>query len=85
VKRRMKIVFDEGKLPISEHAQMIVRALGREDNKYPGRAKPLGVAHHTARFPIVCTDCGVTYWSRDEYASHIGCKGEPPKQSVGFQ
>lgn len=82
--RRMKIIMGEEGHVLEAHAKQMIRSLEKYEIKHPTQAKPRGVANHAAHFPLLCTECGLSYWSRDEYASHIGCKGVPPKQSAGF-
>jgi formylmethanofuran dehydrogenase subunit E len=42
-----------------------------------------GIAQHTARFPVICDDCGETFWANDPYATHSKCsKGRESR--VGF-
>ena len=59
----------------SDHARAVVRYLDSVDAKDPGNAPPKGVPHHLAAHPQVCEDCGKTYWSRERWAAHLGCKG----------
>jgi len=81
--RRMKILMDDSREVRAEHAKAVVKALDDADVKDPRRAVPQGIAFHTAHYPILCDDCGSTYWSRDPYASHLRCPGGA-KQRAGF-
>lgn len=82
----MKIIFDRrDRETVFEHAQKVIKAQEEWLYKHrPGQINPRGVAVHMTLHPIKCDDCGETYWSRDEYGSHISCKGPRPKQAAGF-
>lgn len=78
----MKILFDNSGDEASHHAKRIIKSLESHADVYPHLAVPKGVAHHSAQYPLMCDDCGETYWSRDQYGSHIGCRGE--RKEIGF-
>lgn len=69
----------------ASHARSLLRAIEKNDLKFPMQANPRGIARHTAHHPILCDDCGVTFWSRDEYGTHVACKGTPKQFGAGFQ
>lgn len=83
--RRLRVVFGEERGVVADHAKSLLKALAKSEMQFPSRAKPRGIAHHTAHFPILCDDCGQTFWSRDEFGSHLGCKGAPKSFGAGFQ
>jgi len=80
----MRIILGSDAISRTEHAQTVIRKIASQeaDPNFPKNAIPLGIAHHLARFPQCCDECGLTYWSMDEYGSHIGCRGEVKK--TGF-
>lgn len=76
----MKIIFSESLDSIAEHAKKVVL------KKQMTNDEPHGVAHHSAKVPQICDDCGKTFWhGSDPYAwyPHIGCKGGKQKDA-GF-
>lgn len=80
----MDIILGTNSIDRTEHARAVVKKIARQeaDPNLPRQAIPLGIAHHLARYPKVCDDCGQTYWSQDEWGSHLGCRGE--QRSTGF-
>lgn len=84
----MDIIIGADSLTRAEHARTVITKIAQQeaDPSHPHRALPMGVAHHLARYPRICDDCGLTYWSRDEWGSHIMCKGVPPEENrkTGF-
>lgn len=82
--RRLRIIMGEEKFATERHARTLMRSLEKHDHRHPTTVKPRGVSSHTAQFPLLCSECGATYWSRDEYASHMSCKGSPDKTPLGF-
>lgn len=81
----MDIIIGASAIDRSAHARQVVAKIAQQeqDPNSPRHASPMGVAHHLARFPHVCDDCGATYWDGDEYgASHLGCTGV--KRNTGF-
>jgi hypothetical protein len=78
----MKIIFGNNKFEIEDHAKKVMKSIEKEELKFPRRVIPIGVAIHTVRYPLICDDCGETYWSRDEYGSHIKCNHK--KSYTGF-
>lgn len=76
----MKIIFGESLDAIADHARKVV-AKSQQVND-----SPHGVAHHSAKVPQTCEDCGLTFWhGSDPYAwyPHLGCKGAKVKDA-GF-
>lgn len=69
----MKIIFGESRDAIAEHARKYFEARDKSNERYPDEMRPKGIAYHTARFPIVCEDCGETYWANDPYTAHTKC------------
>lgn len=81
----MDIILGESAVDRSEHARAVVRkiAIQESDPQFANKAIPLGIAHHLARYPHTCDDCGATFWSQDEWgAAHLGCRGEV--RNTGF-
>lgn len=68
---------------IAEHAKKVLKAIDAYEERYPRHAPAKGISNHLAQFAKLCDDCGNTYWSRDEYGMHIGCKGFVQKKT-GF-
>ena len=83
----LKIIMDDRKSQVAEHAQRAVRAINQHafDTKHIGNIEPQGMPSHRARFAVACDDCGQTYWPFDPYAAHMGCKGAPANSALGFQ
>jgi hypothetical protein len=77
----MKIIFGVSSFDVERHAAAVIRQINNEkhNNFDP---KPRGVAHTLAVMPVLCDDCGCTFWARDPYASHIGCRGF--RKGAGF-
>lgn len=73
----MKIIYGDNRSTVTEHAATVVKKIQQQeaDPSYPKHAMPIGIAHHLALYPKACDECGVTYWSKDEWGSHIGCRG----------
>lgn len=79
----MKIIFGKDNQAISDHAQSMLKAMEKDSIRHPlAYMAPKGVAYHTAQNPIFCDDCGETYWARDQYAAHVGCR--KGKGKTGF-
>ena len=80
----MKIIVGQNRSDIEEHAKKVLRAIAAYELRHP-RAEnivPRGIPTHAARFPVVCDDCGDTFWANDPYASHRKCsKG---RERIGF-
>ena len=70
----LRIVIGAHSADISEHAVRVIEARKRNEDRHPLHAIPIGVAAHLTRYPIVCDDCGETFWAADQYASHAKCK-----------
>ncbi len=74
----MRIITDAEGVSSEDHAKKIVQAIRQHEltpRHSPRDIMPIGISKYQAHFPIMCDDCGETYWSRDEYGSHLGCKG----------
>ncbi len=82
---RMKILVDNRASQTEEHARRMLRAreVAESNTRNAMHIVPRGVAVHRAQYPSTCDECGESYWSADEYASHIRCPG-PPKAQAGF-
>lgn len=80
----MKIIIDVGKSGIEAHAKKVLRAreLYLERHPHAENIVPRGIATHAARYPVICDDCGVTFWANDPYAAHQKCSAKNGK--VGF-
>lgn len=80
----MKIIMGQSRSAIEEHAKKVLLALDREEERHPHRTnvQPRGVATYAARHPVVCDDCGETFWANDPYASHPKCK--KGRGEIGF-
>lgn len=83
-KHKLKIVFGVERAEIEKHARSLLRAQEEYESKNPFRATPRGIAFYASHFPISCDDCGKTFWGRNEWAAHPGCKGTPEKK-MGFE
>lgn len=81
---KLKILFDRPS-DAEDHARTLVRKIEENNLEATHKPKPRGVPHYAAVLPEVCEDCGKTYWTRNEWTSHIGCAGAPPKGgAAGF-
>lgn len=80
----MRILLGPSAIDRTEHARRVLTKIEKQesDPQYPRNAVPMGIAQHLAQYPLFCNDCGLTYWSQDEYGSHIGCRG--PTKNTGF-
>lgn len=76
----MKIIFSRPRSELEAHAKRMVKELRKQEFS-THNPLPLGIPVHTAKYPIDCDDCGVTYWASDVYAAHRGCRSG---KSVGF-
>ena len=81
-KPRLRIIFDISNEEIAEAARRNLRARHKEEERHPGSHRPLGVASHTARFPVVCEECEETFWAASPYALHRQCR--PPRTQGRF-
>lgn len=80
----LRIVMGGGHRSHAEHAQMMVRKIEALQERSPHHhPRPKGIALHQAVYPSLCEDCGETYWSREEWTNHIGCRGVRTK-GAGF-
>ena len=57
---------------VEEHAKNMIKFHQQRAFK-SHEPQPLGIPVHTALHPIICDDCGDTYWANDPYASHRKC------------
>lgn len=79
----MKILVDRTNEGVDDHARDVVAHLTKMSRKPSVHdVRPIGIAHYRAQFPIECEECGLTFWARDPFASHRGCKGE--QKGTGF-
>lgn len=78
----MKILWGHDSGDTARHAKNLIRAIQRYQDKQVTEPKPKDVPNHMAQHPLICDDCGETYWSRDQWGSHITCKGV--KKEIGF-
>lgn len=80
----MRILLGPDAVDRTEHARHVIKKITKQesDPQYPKNAVPIGIAQHLARYPNQCDDCGQTYWGKDEYSSHLGCRG--PIKNTGF-
>lgn len=80
--KRLRIIFGTTRAELEEHAKEHLLSQRAYDKKNPHRVQPRGVPYHLTQYPLLCDDCGETYWSRDEYGAHLKCnKG---KGATGF-
>ena len=81
--RHMKIIWGRDSGVLAAHAKAVQKACEARDHKPDAReVKPKGVAAHLAKFPVLCDDCGETFWANDQWANHTGCRGV--KRGTGF-
>jgi hypothetical protein len=82
--RRLTIIYGDDRSAREEHAKALVEKIEKHQLESTHSPMPRGIAVHLARYPLACEDCGETYWSKDAYGTHMGCRGEPKKQAAGF-
>lgn len=80
----MKILIDSKITETAEHARSLLKAIEEQQKKRPWEIMPRGIPYHTSVYPLRCDDCDKTFWSKDSYGVHIGCKGAPDKKIAGF-
>jgi len=80
----LKVIVHDNLYQAEEHAKKFFRAKREREMRHPDPANMelYGIAGHTTRYPIICDDCGETYWASDPYAAHPRCR--KGKDRVGF-
>lgn len=78
----VKLVFGLERSRIADHAQKLLIAQVKFDWKNPHNVIPLGIPAHAVRYPVVCDECGMTFWANDPYAWHRKCSAK--KNATGF-
>lgn len=66
----------------SEHAARLIRSLQEYEDKYPHAASPRNVSDYAAVFPVICDNCGDTFWANSPHAIHPRCRGT--RSQFGF-
>jgi formylmethanofuran dehydrogenase subunit E len=80
---KLKFIFDNKLIATTEHARQLIVKINERENKDVYDPKPKDVAHHSAVTPVLCEECGETFWSKNRYSeNHIDCKG--PQKGIGF-
>jgi len=78
----VKIIRGADSERLAIHARSVLKGLEDYDRRHPQYAKPRDCGSYSAVFPILCDECGETFWARDQYSSHKRCnKGQP---GMGF-
>ena len=80
----LKVIVHDNISQAENHAKCWFKAKEAANHKNPSvdYADLYGIPKHTARFPVVCDDCGETFWANDPYSVHSKCsKGH---NRVGF-
>jgi hypothetical protein len=80
----LKVIVHDNISQAESHAQAYFRARREMNMRRPhvDNMDLYGIAQHTTRYPIICDDCGETYWANDPYAEHIKCR--KGKAKAGF-
>ena len=70
----MKIIWglDRNRLEATAKEQLIAQKRAELRN---GAVMPQDVAVHTAKYPNLCDECGITFWAADQWATHAPCPG----------
>lgn len=79
---RLNVIIDDSVSRVEAHARRLIREQREREFNHLDAVAPIGIANHSVLFPVICDDCGETFWAHDLYATHQGCKKK--SSGIGF-
>lgn len=80
----LKIIVHDSVTQAEKHAKAWFVTMRRKQMMNPSvdNVELHGVAQHLVRYPVICDDCGLTYWANSPWAEHPKC--QKARDKVGF-